>query len=33
MKLSHGKTEKKPYKKYNFQVDLILESDNEYMRI
>lgn len=35
MKLSHGKTEnrkKKPYK-YNFQVDLILESDDEYTRI
>lgn len=33
MKLSHGKTEKKTYKNHNFQVDLILESDNEYMRI
>lgn len=28
-----AKQKKKPYKKYNFQVDLILESDNEYMRI
>lgn len=33
MKLSHGKTEKKTIKNYNFQVDLILASDNEYTTI